>query len=81
MRSRLLSFATLAVLALSLACAGVGGGERAATEQEQLAFQAATESLAADPDKARRELGYEPRVGLREGIRNTINSYVESGRL
>jgi nucleoside-diphosphate-sugar epimerase len=32
-------------------------------------------------DKARRELGYEPQVGLREGIRNTINSYVESGRL
>lgn len=32
-------------------------------------------------DKARRELGYEPRVELREGIENTINSYVESGRL
>jgi len=32
-------------------------------------------------EKARRELGYEPRVELREGIENTINSYVESGRL
>ena len=32
-------------------------------------------------DKARRELGYEPRVGLHDGIRATINSYVESGRL
>jgi dihydroflavonol-4-reductase len=32
-------------------------------------------------DKARRELGYEPRVALREGIAETINSYRESGLL
>lgn len=32
-------------------------------------------------DKARRELGYEPRTDLREGIAQTIHSYVESGRL
>ncbi len=32
-------------------------------------------------DKARRELGYEPRTDLRDGIAQTIHSYVESGRL
>lgn len=32
-------------------------------------------------DKARRELGYEPQVALREGIEKTINSYVEAGVL
>lgn len=32
-------------------------------------------------EKARRELGYEPRVTLREGIALTINSYMQSGCL
>jgi nucleoside-diphosphate-sugar epimerase len=32
-------------------------------------------------EKARRELGYEPRTGLRDGIARTIHGYVESGLL
>ena len=32
-------------------------------------------------EKARRELGYEPRTELTEGLGKTIHSYVESGLL
>ena len=32
-------------------------------------------------DKARRELGYAPRTGLREGIDATVRHYVEAGLL
>jgi nucleoside-diphosphate-sugar epimerase len=36
-----------------------------------------TKSRAFDISRARRELGYEPRVGLREGIRRTLEWYRE----
>ena len=32
-------------------------------------------------DKARRELGYEPRTGLRDGIAATVESYRKAGEL
>jgi nucleoside-diphosphate-sugar epimerase len=31
--------------------------------------------------KAREELGYAPRIGLREGIETTVRSYAEAGLL
>jgi nucleoside-diphosphate-sugar epimerase len=40
-----------------------------------------TKSRAFDTTRARRELGYAPRVGLREGIRRTIDWYREHGWL
>ena len=36
-----------------------------------------TKSRAFDITRARREIGFEPRVGLREGIRRTLNWYRE----
>jgi dihydroflavonol-4-reductase len=38
-----------------------------------------TKSRAFDISRARRELGYEPRVGLWQGIERTLNWYRESG--
>ncbi len=38
-----------------------------------------TKSRAFDISRARRELGYEPRVGLRQGIERTLNWYREHG--
>ena len=40
-----------------------------------------TKSRAFDISRARRELGYEPRVGLREGIRRTLGWYRDAGWL
>jgi nucleoside-diphosphate-sugar epimerase len=39
------------------------------------------DSFGYSIEKARRELGYEPRTGLRDGIAKTIHGYVESGLL
>ena len=36
---------------------------------------------AFDITKARRELGYEPMVGLEEGLRETVMWYEENGHL
>ena len=38
-----------------------------------------TKSRAFDITRARREIGYEPRVGLREGIRRTLEWYRQQG--
>ena len=38
-----------------------------------------TKSRAFDISRARRELGYEPRVALRQGIEQTLNWYREHG--
>ncbi len=38
-----------------------------------------TKSRAFDIGRARRELGYDPRIGLREGIRRTLAWYREAG--
>jgi dihydroflavonol-4-reductase len=40
-----------------------------------------TKSRAFDISRARRELGYAPKVGLRDGIRNTLNWYKTAGWL
>ena len=40
-----------------------------------------TKSRAFDISRARRELGYEPRVGLRQGIEQTLNWYRDHGWL
>src|SRR5262249_849470 len=40
-----------------------------------------TKSRAFDISRARRELGYAPRVGLRDGISRTLNWYREHGWL
>ena len=40
-----------------------------------------TKSRAFDISRARRELGYEPRVGLRDGIERTLNWYRDHGWL
>ena len=40
-----------------------------------------TKSRAFDISRARQELGFEPRIGLREGIRRTLAWYRESGWL
>jgi nucleoside-diphosphate-sugar epimerase len=40
-----------------------------------------TKSRAFDISRARTEIGYAPRVGLREGIRKTLTWYRESGWL
>lgn len=57
MRRRLLSLLTLAAVAFVLACAGAGGpSQRAATEEERAAYQAASASLPDDPATAQRQL-------------------------
>ncbi len=38
-----------------------------------------TKSRAFDISRARRELGYDPRVGLRQGIERTLNWYRDHG--
>lgn len=40
-----------------------------------------TKSRAFDISRARAELGYSPRVGLREGIRRTLDGYAQAGWL
>ena len=40
-----------------------------------------TKSRAFDITRARRELGYDPRVGLRQGIERTLNWYRDHGWL
>jgi nucleoside-diphosphate-sugar epimerase len=40
-----------------------------------------TKSRAFDIGRARAEIGYDPRVGLREGIRRTLAWYRERGWL
>jgi len=68
-----------------LACAGSGGIGRLSGRPTALNLSKYRDMLPdaweADVAKARRELGFEARVPLEEGLRETLGWYVQKGRL